>query len=447
MYRTIDAAATHSVAAALRQTGAGIGALTSRVGMLLPRTHELHLVNRSISWWDVAAGDLERRAAGIESSPSSRSGPEWIQGLPRAEDLEPPSVAAAFFAGLSRPQAEALADRFPDRVGPINGVPPAIRFRANHHLAVRYFDDLQRIRRVLTGTHRGFGWTTEDLLNLLRPTIALPSGWSGAQQLADLDQRIADAERWAIEGHHFLRFDPAGDGKVVEVLGDLETSRHIAVVVPGIANDLSTYERGVRSNATALYETVDRSDAAVIAWLGYDAPDGLIAAAGSRPDTAAESLVQMLAGLAVSLNHDVHTTLIGHSYGSLVVGAALQAGGRADDAVLIGSPGVGADHASDLGSTSSTRVWVGRTGSDPITFARAFECVDLVPICYPSPDRLYFGLDPIDPSFGATPFETGDAPIQDAHSAYFRLGSPALRNLAFIFTGRYDRVTAAVPSP
>ncbi|MGZ8785354.1 MAG: alpha/beta hydrolase [Acidimicrobiia bacterium] len=439
MYRMIDVGATHSIAAAVRHTGARIVALTSTVAKLLPQTTELHHVHRSISWWETTAALLERKAAGIESPPSSGYRPEWVQGLPRSPELEPPSKAAAFFARLSLLEAQAFADRFPHRVGSIDGVPPAIRYRANHHLVVRYLDDLRRIRRVLTGAHQGFGWTTDDL-SLIRSPIALRSSWSGGEELADLDRRIADAEGWARKGRHFLRFDPSGDGRIVEVLGDLGSSRHVAIIIPGMNNDLSNYEQGLRRSTSNLYRNADGSDAAVIAWLGYDPPDDLLAATNGQPAAAVRSISKLLAGLDVSIDHDLHVSLIGHSYGSVVLGAALRAGVSAEEVVFIGSPGVGVDHASDLGLSPPTRIWAGRAAHDPIQLARSVECLDLVPVCFPSTDRLFFGTDPTDPTFGATVFRVEDGSFLAAHSSYFRPGSAALNNLTAIFLGRDNRV-------
>lgn len=48
-------------------------------------------------------------------------------------------------------------------------------------------------------------------------------------------------------------------------------------------------------------------------------------------------------------------------------------------------------------------------------------------------DRLFFGLDPIDPGFGAIRFTVDNAPILDAHSACFEPGSTSLRNLTAVF--------------
>ena len=51
---------------------------------------------------------------------------------------------------------------------------------------------------------------------------------------------------------------------------------------------------------------------------------------------------------ASHLGPPAHTTVIGHSYGTLVVGAAASTALAADDVVLVASPGIDVDHVQDL---------------------------------------------------------------------------------------------------
>ena len=122
-------------------------------------------------------------------------------------------------------------------------------------------------------------------------------------------------------------------------------------------------------------------------------------------------------------------TLVGHSYGSTVVGAAVQAGPqRADDLVLLGSPGVLADRVDRLG-LSGHRVYVGEAALDPVA------------------DVGVFGRDPGDRAFGATRIRVNAAPGAPwpdrviAHSHYFDPRSESLRNIARVVVGRGSDVT------
>src|SRR4051812_19683808 len=90
---------------------------------------------------------------------------------------------------------------------------------------------------------------------------------------------------WAAQGRHFLEFDPAGDGRAVEVLGDLATATRVAILVPGVDSVLADFDRGLggvprrapRVQARTLYQRLSQRAAGVagIAWLRYDPPEGV----------------------------------------------------------------------------------------------------------------------------------------------------------------------------
>jgi pimeloyl-ACP methyl ester carboxylesterase len=252
--------------------------------------------------------------------------------------------------------------------------------------------------------------------------------------LDELDSAIGDRQAWA--GRQILAYDGSGDGRIVEVFGDLRSAHNIAVLVPGVGTDLDTYEDVFSRDAQTLAERLHATDSAVIAWLGYDAPDSVVMAATESPAVdGAAALATFVASLPPA-----HVTVVGHSYGSLVVGlAARDQGMVADELVFIGSPGVGADTAPDLHLPGSAAVWSGLTPFDPIHLAR--------PGCLTKPDRclsepgVIFGTDPYSAAFNARTFDTGSAPVWNAHSAYYAPGTKALDNIARIVTGDDDRVS------
>lgn len=89
----------------------------------------------------------------------------------------------------------------------------------------------------------------------------------------------------------------------------------------------------------------------MITWVGYDAPQDILdAASETYAERAKADLDRFQDGLRVT--HEgtpSHNTLIGHSYGSTVIGhTARDEGIDADELVFVGSPGVGVDHASQL---------------------------------------------------------------------------------------------------
>ena len=229
---------------------------------------------------------------------------------------------------------------------------------------------------------------------------------------------------WAAQGRHFLQFDPAGDGRAVEVLGDLSGARRVAVLVPGADTVLADFDRGLGGvprrapgrQARALYDVLGKRDAhaAVIAWLGYDPPEGVgpAVATEGRARAGAAALVAFVRDLRRQ-RPGVSVTLIGHSYGAVVVGLAARRLPEVTDVVALGAPGLGADHAADLGGA---RVWSALARTDWI---RRIPQVRLL--------GLGLGRRPSSPGFGATALPTDGV---TGHDFYLTTGSVTLRAVA-----------------
>ncbi len=256
-------------------------------------------------------------------------------------------------------------------------------------------------------------------------------------------QRVHDAGRaraltsFLTPGRDFLSFDPRGNGRAVEVVGDLARARRVAILVPGADTTLTTFDtRGDKPYSTpgggarALLEQAHRlggrSRLAVVAWLGYDPPTvrGPGVATDLRADAGATGLRRFV--------EDIHrftpapsTTLLCHSYGSVVCGKAVK-GLPVEEVAAFGSPGMAASSASDLGTNA--RVWAARGGHDWMRFVPHVRLFG-----------LGFGTDPVARGFGAHVFAAGPA----GHSDYLRPGSPSLRNIALIALGRDSQVISA----
>jgi alpha/beta hydrolase family protein len=228
----------------------------------------------------------------------------------------------------------------------------------------------------------------------------------------------------AMRGHQFLDFNPRGPGLAVEVFGNLATATRVAILVPGSDTSLTTfYSRGTASpggGAAALAAQARRLDPgshlAVIAWLGYATPNTLSLAVMTSGDAgrgaaALRPLVQDLA------RHGRQVALLCHSYGSVLCGLAAPHLPVTDIAVS-GSPGMDASSVRALHTTA--RVWAGRDAGDWIRNVPHVQFLG-----------LGFGQDPMAPAFGARHFDCGSG----AHSGYFKPGSIALRNLAYIALG------------
>ncbi|MFE7761796.1 alpha/beta hydrolase [Streptomyces sp. NPDC057438] len=248
------------------------------------------------------------------------------------------------------------------------------------------------------------------------------------------DRGRAATDRWlAAPTRRLLMFDGRGPGQAVEVLGDLLTADHTAVLVPGSDTNLDTYDR-FHGAARSLYDRTG-PDTAVIAWLGYETPGTISTTVltPTRAEQAAPRLRSFLRELRALVGDSTSLTLICHSYGTVVCAHAvtgLDDADGVDDMALIGSPGTGVDSTADL--RTSARVWAAR-GTDDWIGTVPHTRTDLFGT------TVGFGPDPTSPSFGARVFTAGTA----GHSDYFTPGSTSLDNLARITLGTRAEVTRA----
>ncbi|MEU5752114.1 alpha/beta hydrolase [Streptomyces sp. NPDC047829] len=249
----------------------------------------------------------------------------------------------------------------------------------------------------------------------------------GDRRRAAADRAMADPSR------HLLAFDGRGAGLATEVLGDLTRADRVAVLVPGSDTSLDTYGR-FRAAALALHarlaaDAPEGTRTAVVAWLGYETPGTVstTVATTGRADRAAPKLRALLDVLRGITGPTARFSLLCHSYGSVVCARAAE-GADVADIALVGSPGTGADSASEL--RTGARVWAARGADDWVEHVPHLSA-DLFGT------TVGFGTDPVSPGFGARVFAAGDG----GHSDYFAPGSVSLRNLARITLGDITEVT------
>jgi hypothetical protein len=209
------------------------------------------------------------------------------------------------------------------------------------------------------------------------------------------------------------------------LFGDLDTAEHVAVFVPGVGDGSNLCNDWI-PEARNLYEAA--TSTAVVLWKGYDNPaDVLAAAAGSIEcnedlTTAAHDLTEFVASLALEPQQSL--TVVAHSFGSIVTGAALaDAGLQATDVVVAGSPGMTVDALRDL-HLQQSHFFSEQAPGDAIA------------------ELGVFGAAPASPEFGGTRMSTNapDRPPVASHSHYFDPGSAALENMADVVTGQYDDI-------
>jgi hypothetical protein len=237
---------------------------------------------------------------------------------------------------------------------------------------------------------------------------------------------------------HFLGLlDEFGRGAVS--IGNPDTASHNAIFLPGTGQDLSRLSisdeiaMAMYSSALTADTGLNREDVAVTTWMGYDRPMSLSQAALPGPaQRGADRLDTFENGLRAShVGRRSIDTVIGHSYGSTVLGAAASGGHHldADNVIAVGSPGMLVERADRLSLDSGAHVYAMRAGNDIIGFSGVVT-------------EWTLGAEPTAPGFGAIRLyaDPGPAgplglPSVEAHSSYWSDGNRALQNFGAVIAG------------
>ncbi len=274
-------------------------------------------------------------------------------------------------------------------------------------------------------THHAEGRLTESITRLERLRMYLRLlGVRGVDfSIIESLRRHRDRIReWAASSRVFLTYSAENGGRVVEVLGPIDTARHIAIVVPGVTSSEYNFDTRLRQAAADL-QAADPTVAAV-AWLGYDAPGGgplgtgpiAWSALGTEVARAGATDLATFVTWLRAYRPDAHVTLIAHSYGSVVASIAAAEGLAVDDLVLVGSPGVPAVSVASLHLAPGARVWSGLAPWDPIDELSALAAFGGTTDAEGDPQRLVHGANPTHVSFGALPLDFSGSV---GHSGYF----------------------------
>ncbi|MER5638966.1 alpha/beta hydrolase [Kitasatospora sp. NPDC002227] len=381
----------------------------------------------------------------------SSATPDLLRRAVPGPDAAPADVHT-WWASLTTVEQQRLLRTHPELLGPLDGLPAAARDQANRANLTHLIADYRRRSR------------------------RSPDEQAKLDGFLALERRLADCAG-SRPPALLLAVGDEGQGRAVLSWGDPDTARHVSAYVPGLGTTLAAIGGRDADRAYHLWQAAQRTDpgspTASLVWLGYDPPPGLdrLAKRDLRPaevlsDVRAEhgapAYARFLAGLRAGHQgpQPAHVTALGHSYGSTTVGLAAQLPGgiAADELVLVGSPGTGADSVSRF-TTAPGHVWVGDAENDPVSHlpstgdgaARVIGGPLGTALFHAVADdrgQLYFGADPAGEAFGARRFRVADGPPGSfaSHSDY--LDDPAepgtresVDNIARIVTGHYEAVT------
>lgn len=341
---------------------------------------------------------------------------------------DPPAadVVGAWWSALPGASQATLLSGAAALVGNLDGVAWGARFLANRtNIAAAHTVNADRIALLSTQL---------DSIALLSFASA-STGTLLRQEISALSARNAIYDLMA--KRQVLLFDPVGNGRYAEVHGTLtETTKNIGVIVNGTTLNMSTvldydlralsfWEKGKKDAPGSLV---------TITWMGVDFPDWGTYIRSELLEFATEgapSLVRFVSGLdAVS---EARITLIGHSAGGVIIGAAEEIGLPADAIVHVSSAaaGPGVTSINDYADPTIARYTLTAT-ADPV---RIFQNLKM------------FGEDPVNLE-GVTVLDAGTSILGNipldprAHDAVFDSGSIAWKSLYNVLVGTGATETA-----
>ncbi|MEU6366595.1 alpha/beta hydrolase [Streptomyces sp. NPDC046931] len=359
---------------------------------------------------DILTDPLSHDAA-AESARDTERAMKAVGVRPPQIPEDDPKAAAEWWKALSPEERQTYTALYPKKIGATDGLPTDVRDDANRTALAQ---ELNMLRE---------GKYSEEFPGESLETVN--RRLNNAQVLNDQ----LEAADGAPEGKelYLLGYDSKDDGRAIVAKGNPDTAAHTGILVPGTNTNMDAVPGQIERIGRLQAAAENRSDGesvAMITWLGYDAPEASTTDFNSvggtgRAEDAAPDLRQFVAGTQAS--HDgppSHTTVLGHSYGSTVVGAAAAGGSGlgADDIVVVGSPGMTVDEASDL-QMDPEHVWIGGAKDDAV-------------INHAS--DLTLGRDPMLGGFGGNNFEVDT----HGHSGYWDKDSDSLDNQGAVIAGR-----------
>ncbi|MEV7026785.1 alpha/beta hydrolase [Kitasatospora sp. NPDC093558] len=397
-----------------------------------------------------------------------------LQQIPAA-GTDPNSVKA-WWNGLTDAQQQRMILNHPDQVGNLDGIPAAARDQANRINLKNLIQDRQRQlaglgpepRKMLSVAETNGGPVANPAYTeWKRKRDALQEKLAGFQSIQNRFDGKLDGGAGGPSSDPpllLLGIGDQGQGRAIVSWGDPDKARNVSSLVPGLNSTLAGAGGGDTMTAKRIYDSAVKSavdnqetpSVASVFWLGYDAPqlDGTSVLTKGRAVEGGAAYNDFLAGLrATHEGTPAHVTAQGHSYGSLVVGQATQHPGglAADDIVLVGSPGVGVDKASQLG-VGADHVYVGRADNDPVANAPSPGMLGglgaAIYETFAHPDASWHGTDPASQSFGGQRFSVADGTMTDSHDNYFGKrgkGGDSLPNIGKIVSGHGNTITREDP--
>ncbi|GLF97560.1 alpha/beta hydrolase [Streptomyces yaizuensis] len=360
-----------------------------------------------------------------------------------------PAENAQWWKSLTEEQRGDLLAVRPASVGALDGLPATVRDEANRTVLAQKQGQYQAALDLIPKPPSNqYTWLTTNRMPLRVPTAEYAEwerryGDEYERLAGPLNGMIGVQDRLnssGVEGlpeAYLLAFSDEGTGRMILANGNPDTADHTAVYVPGTTTNLSGIEGDI-SRMTNLWQEANGARAgsvSTITWLGYDPPQSIPKDSpfSHYANDGAPAFNRFLDGLETSRTVDTpsHTTVIGHSYGSTLIGSAARQGDlNADDVIFAGSPGVQVGSAREM-DVPEGHVWNQEAPGDLVP--------DVGGISHGGSQSGVGGgvfLTPSHEPFGAQQMTTGT----EGHSDYWKPGSTSLWNQAQVVAGRHGSV-------
>jgi hypothetical protein len=322
-----------------------------------------------------------------------------------------PAEVNKWWDSLTPQQQESLLFMHGDRIGNLDGIPADVRDRANRALLAQQKANLIEMR-----DRNG---ADADINGKLKG-------------IADIETRLALKPSAEHPEPYLLKVSTDGTGRAIVAMGNPDTAKNVATYVPGTFATLAAVKDDLnRADQMALAaKNAGSPSTSVITWVGYEAPQSIVpdAARDKFADNGKGALRQFQDGLrATHEGEKSHNTVVGHSYGTVLIGHTARDGElNADDAVFVASPGVGVTDVKDLNLKGVDNV------ADHVHSTAARY----------DPIQLAGGPHGPPPTEFTNTFQSAPGPAsmvgwnQAVHSMYWDTGNPALANMGNIIAGK-----------